>query len=150
MKSVVRTAVIALTGAFACATPESLRDRGLPQPIAEEITDDDALLHDARFEDLVGAWQSDRVTGTWAEAGLTYQYVFNTDGSWFSSVITSAIDDSERYEILVLRGSFTFDDAMLGLGDGAPTFRAVSRPGYLLLSSEFGELHLRAIELPIW
>ncbi|MFO0931817.1 MAG: hypothetical protein U1E39_03810 [Planctomycetota bacterium] len=94
---------------------------------------------DARREDLVGYFESERVSGDAAASLRRVYYVFEADGSYTGAAL---VTDGAHSTFQVLAGHWTLRGTTLSLGDDAAPARVFSAPDRLRLDSEGGSVVL--------
>lgn len=92
---------------------------------------------DARREDLVGYFESERVSGDAAASLRRVYYVFDPDGSYTGAALVS---DGAHSTFQVLTGHWALRGTTLSLGEDAAPARAYAAPDRLRLDSDGGSV----------
>jgi len=85
--------------------------------------------------DVVGYFESERITGEAAASLRKVLYSFAEDGTWTGAAL---VQEGARATFQTLSGTWRLEGATLHLGDDAAPARASAAPGRLRLESEGG------------
>jgi hypothetical protein len=120
-----------------CGTPSggsATAVRALP------AADADVAWTRASRGDVVGYFESDRITGEAAASVRRVLYAFADDGTYSGAAL---VQEGPRATFQVLSGRWSLDGDRLSLGEGSAPTRVLAAPGRLRLVSEGGAVTFR-------
>lgn len=128
---------VGLAGALAACAGSGRLETGKR---AADVAEPQVAWADAQREDLLGYFESERVTGEAAASLRRVYYVFDADGSYSGAALVA---DGAHRPFQVLSGHWTLRGTTLSLGDDAAPARAFAAKDRLRLDSDGGSVVFR-------
>lgn len=126
--------LLAACGAFGASASLPKEQR------AAEVAPENVAWRPATREDVVGWFESERVTGEAAASLRRVWYSFGADGTYSGAAL---VQEHDKAAFQTLSGKWSLENGTLNLGEDTPPAKAFAAPDRLRLDAEGGSATFR-------